>query len=204
MMKFMNLQRGMTFVEVIVVTAIATVISLAISSAISLLYEYNAYSFAQSAQVEEARRGITRMVRDIREMTYADNGGYPLLVMNEHTIGFFSDIDRDESVEYVEYVLASTTLEKFVYNATGTPPTYSTSTGPEEIFILSDYVQNINQGTTTFTYYDVSGNPAGATTTVADIRYVEAKVIVNVDPIRDPGEFMLRSSAALRNLKDNL
>jgi hypothetical protein len=31
-----------------------------------------------------------------------------------------------------------------------------------------------------------------------------AKIIVNIDPVRDPGEFMLKSSAALRNLKPNL
>ena len=202
-MRFLTTQKGLTYVEMVVVVSLYTIMLLAVSNAISSFYSYNAYTFAQSNQVAEARRGINRMVRDIREMTYADNGAYPLLVMEEHKIGFYSDIDRDNSVEYVEFNLSSTTLEKNIYNSTGTPPAYSTST-IAETHTLSTYVQNLNQATSTFIYYDVNGLEATATSTVADIRYVDVRVIVNVDPIRDPGEFMLRSSAALRNLKDNL
>jgi hypothetical protein len=187
----------------VVVVSLYTIILLAVGNSISSFYKYNAYSFAQSSQVAEARRGINRMVRDIREMTYGDEGSYPLLVMEEHKIGFYSDIDRDDSVEYVEFSVSSTTLEKNIYNATGSPPTYSTST-IAETHTLSTYVQNIPQATSTFVYYDVNGDEATATSTVTDIRYVEVRLIVNVDPIRDPGEFMLRSSSALRNLKDNL
>lgn len=202
-MKFLNSQRGLTYVEMVIVVSIYTIMLLAVSNAISSFYKYNAYSFAQANQVAEARRGITRLVRDIREMTYGDDGAYPLLIMEEHRVGFYSDIDRDNSVEYVEFNLSSTTLEKNIYNATGSPPTYSTST-VAETHILSTYVQNLLQATSTFVYYDVNGNEATATSTVTDIRYVEVRLVVNVDPIRDPGEFMLRSSAALRNLKDNL
>ncbi len=202
-MKILHSQQGMTLIEVIVVSAIYTVTLLALSGAIYSVYTYNAYSFAQASEVAEARRGVTALVRDIREMTYGDNGAYPLSVMEDHRIGFFSDIDRDESVEYVVYELASTTLTKNVYSAAGSPPVYDFVT-PTETILVSEYVQNINQATTTFTYYDGSGQPATGTTLVSDIRYVDARIIVNIDPIRDPGEFMLRSSAALRNVKDNL
>ncbi len=202
-MRFLNSQKGLTYIEMIIVVSLYTIILLAVGNSISSFYKYNAYSFAQSSQVAEARRGINRMVRDIREMTYGDEGSYPLLIMEEHKIGFYSDIDRDDSVEYVEFSVSSTTLEKNIYNATGSPPTYSTST-IAETHTLSTYVQNIPQATSTFVYYDVNGDEATATSTVTDIRYVEVRLIVNVDPIRDPGEFMLRSSSALRNLKDNL
>ena len=196
-------KRGFTFVEVIVVTALFSLLSLAVFNAIASFYKFNAYTVAQAYQVQQARRGMEILVRDIREMTYADDGTFPLAEMEDHRITFYSDIDRDDSVELVIYELASTTLEKYVYNATGTPATYSTTT-PDEVVILSEYVQNLDQGTTTFAYYDTDGLPKTATTTVTDIRYVAARIIVNIDPIRDPGEFMLRSSAALRNLKDNL
>ena len=53
-----------------------------------------------------------------------------------------------------------------------------------------------------FVYYTDMGVPAGATTTVTDIRYVQLSVIVNIDIVRDPGQYMLRSSASLRNLKE--
>jgi hypothetical protein len=99
----------------------------------------------------------------------------------------------------VTYTLQGTTLVKKVYNATGSPPTYNLTT-PQETQTLSEYVQNALQATPIFVYYDADGNPATAASTVTDIRYISLSIIVNIDPIRDPGEYMLRSSAALRNL----
>ncbi len=173
----------------------------AIMQSVGVFYRYNAYALAQAQQVNQARRGMDVLVRDIREMTFADDGTFPLSIMEPHRIGFYSDIDRDDSVEYVEIELASTTLEKRIYNAVGNPPVYDAIA--DETHILSTYVQNFDQGTSTFFYFNSEGAPATATTTVTDVVYVEAQIIVNIDPIRDPGEFMLRSSAALRNLKEN-
>jgi len=197
-----NTSAGLTFVETIVVVAITTILIMAVGGAISSLYRNNAYTFAQTSEVVYAREGVERMVRDIREMTFGEDGSYPLFLMDQNQIGFYSDIDRDDSVEYVEFSLDGLTMTKRIYNATGSPPTYSTSSVDSTI-IISDFVQNVTQGIPIFTYYDESGNAAGATTTVTDVRYVQVALIVNVDPIRDPGEFMLRSSAALRNLKSN-
>jgi prepilin-type N-terminal cleavage/methylation domain-containing protein len=194
--------RGLTLVETIVTVALFTILMTAVMGTISSFYRYNAYTLAQAYQLSNARRGVEFLIRDIREMTFADDGTFPLAVMDDHRIGFYSDIDRDDSVEYVEYELSSTTLMKRVYNATGTPPTYDTMS-PDEVFTLSEYVQNEIQGADTFIYFDGIGQPAVATTTVTDIRYIEVQVIVNIDPVRDPGQFMLRSSAALRNLKSN-
>jgi type II secretory pathway component PulJ len=193
---------GFTLIEAIVVVVIYTFVMFAIMQSIVVFYRYNAYSMAQSYQVNQARRGMDILIRDIREMTYADDGTFPLAVMEDNLIGFYSDIDRDNSVEYVEYELASTTLVKRIYGATGNPPVYGST--PEATHILSEYVQNLNQSTSTFYYFDTSGNIATATSTVTDIVYVAAQIIINIDPVRDPGEFMLKSSAALRNLKENL
>ncbi|MFZ2252539.1 MAG: hypothetical protein WAW13_00025 [Minisyncoccia bacterium] len=192
---------GFTLTETVVVVALFTIIMLAIMESIASFYRLNAYTIAQAYQVDNARRGVEQMVRDLREMTYADNGTFPLTRVEDYRTGFYSDIDRDNSVEYIEYSLASTTLYKKVFNATGSPLTYSTTT-PESTTTLSEYVQNEIQNIPIFVYYDINGNPATATTTVTDIRYVEVSVIVNIDPIRDPGQYMLRSSAALRNLKN--
>ncbi len=197
-----NRTKGFTLTEAVMTVAIFTLVLFAVFQSIITFYRYNAYSMAQSYQVNQARRGIDLLVRDVREMTFADDGTFPLARMEEHLIGFYSDIDRDDSVEYVEYELSTTTLEKRIYGATGTPPVYSAT--PEETHIISEFVQNIPQSTSTFFYYDTSGNLATATTTVTDIVYVAVQIIVNIDPVRDPGEFMLKSSAALRNLRESL
>lgn len=197
-------QYGMTLVEVLVSTALFTVLMLVVTTGIQQMYRYNAYTFAQAYQVQNARLGMQAFIRDVREMTYADDGTFPLAVMEDHQIGFYSDIDRDDSVEYVEFSYTSTTtISKQIYNATGSPPVYDL-TSPDETLVLSRYVQNDLQATSTFYYYDESGAEVTSGSGITDVRYVEAQIIVNIDPIRDPGQFMLRSSAALRNVKENL
>lgn len=193
--------QGMTLVEAMVAIAIFTMISLVVIESIVTFYRHNAYTIAQANQVMHARRGVELMVRDIREMTYADDGSFPLVEMSDHSISFYSDIDRDDSVELVEYQLASTTLHKYIYDATGFPPVYS-STTPDQTLIISEYVHNLPQGLNTFTYYDENGTETTATSSVTDVRYIAVQTVINIDPERDPGQFMLRSSASLRNLKN--
>ena len=181
--------------------ALFTILSLVLAESIASFYRLNAYTLEQAYQVDHARNGIKQLVQDLREMTFADNGTFPLTVMEETRVGFFSDIDRDDSVEYVEYELVGTTLEKRIFNATGTSPTYDLSE-PETVHIISEYVQNGLQNTPIFVYYDTSGAEASVSTTVTDIVYIGISIIVNIDPIRNPGEYMLRSSASFRNLKN--
>lgn len=193
--------RGFTLVETLIVLAMFVVIITVLTEGIVSFYRLNGYTIAQSYQVDHARRGIDRMITDIREMAYADNGAYPLVKMNTREIGFFSDTEGSDSVEYIEYKLSSTTLYRKVFYATGTPLRYSTTT-PNATSTVSEYVQNGLQSLPIFVYYDTEGNPATGTTTVTDIRYIETNLIINIDPIRDPGQYMLQSSAAPRNLKN--
>jgi type II secretory pathway component PulJ len=196
-------QEGMTLVEMMVLIGIYVVLMLAINMSIFNLYQTNAYSFAQANEIDNARRGVTQWYRDVREMVIGEDGTYPIAVIDEHRFGYYSDTDQDDSVEYVEYVLATTTLSKYTYNATGNPALYDLL-NPDLKEDLSYYVQNINQATSTFFYYDNAGNQLSSTSPIIDVRYIEMQLIVNIDPIKSPGEFMLRSSVAPRNLKDNL
>jgi len=196
-------QSGMTLLELMIAVGIYTVLMLAITTSITTVYQFNAYALEQSNEVDNARRGVTQWNRDVKEMTTGEDGNWPLSVMSEHRLGYYSDTDRDDSVEYVEYVLSSTTLRKFTYNPTGSPATYD-KTSPDQVEILSEYVQNIDQATSTFAYFDNAGNPLASTSPIINVRYLQMQLIVNIDPVRNPGEFMLRSSLAPRNLKDNL
>lgn len=195
--------RGLSFAEMIVVLSLFSILSFVIMNAVASFYRYNAYTVAQSYQVEHARRGVDFLVRDLREMTYADNGAFPLVSMASTSIRFYSDIDRDNSVELVEYELNGTTLYKYIYDAGGTPPSYDTDEADETI-IISEYVQNLLQDQPIFTYHDAAGATMSLPAASTDVRHVDVSIIVNIDPVRDPGEFMLRSSASLRNLKESL
>lgn len=195
---------GMTLVEVIVVLAVYTVLMGAVTTMVSFIYRSNAYTMAQAYEVDTARRGINTWTQDTREMVYGANGSFPVAKMGSTTLGFYSDVDRDTLVEYVEYRISTTTLFKLVYNPVGSPPTYPNTT-PEQVFILSEFVQNIGQGVPVFQYFDRNGALLNSTSSLlTDVRYIKAQLIVNIDPVRSPGEFMLKSSIAPRNLKDNL
>ena len=196
-------EQGFTLTEALVVTAMFALLMYVMMDSIAAFYRHNAYSIAQSYEVATARRGVETLVQDMREMTYADDGTFPLATTSANLIGFYSDIDKDDSVEYVEYEIVANELIKRTFNAAGDPPTYSTTT-PDQTFIISEYVQNVDQATSTFSYYDENGSSTDSSSLITDIRYIEVQIIVNVDPGRDPGEFMLRSSAAPRNLKENL
>jgi prepilin-type N-terminal cleavage/methylation domain-containing protein len=196
--------RGFSLVEAIVVIALFTVLLMAITYSVAQIYKLNSATLEQANEIEFARRGLFTWIRDAREMTLGANGAFPLVRAENHRVGFYSDIDKDQSVEYVEYVLATTTIRKFTYEATGTPAVYATTT-PARVDILSEYIQNIPQGQTTFRYYNDAGTLiANPQAQISDIRYIRMNVIVNIDPARSPGEFMLQGSAVPRNLKENL
>lgn len=196
--------KGFTLVETVVVIGLFTLLSGLIFFSVFTLYRNNDYNIAQSYEVEHARKGLQTWLGDAREMIFADNGSFPVVRIEPNRFGFYSDIDKDNSTEYTEYVISTTTLYKYTFEATGTPPVYNLVT-PSKVEIISEYVQNILQGTSTFAYFDGSGQLLSSTSTLlTDIRYIEMRMIVNIDPIRTPGEFFLRGGVAPRNLKDNL
>lgn len=205
MIKVKTSQSGMTLVEMVIVVGLFGLLTTMIFGAAQFFYQTNGYTVAQASEIDHARRGVTTLTRDLREMTYSENGSYPVNEMEEHLVGFYSDIDKDSNVEYVRYELdaGGTDFYKRVYNPAGNnPPTYDL-TSPDEEILMSEYVQNRDQSLSTFIYYD-SNNNVVSSAQLADVRYIEAQIIVNIDPIRSPGEFILRTAVAPRNLKDNL
>jgi prepilin-type N-terminal cleavage/methylation domain-containing protein len=199
-----HINPGFTLVEMIMVIALNTILIAVISTSIVSLYKNHGYTYAQSNEIDAARKSISDWMRDAREMTPAANGAFPIVTVEPQRFGFYSDIDRDYGVEYVEFALVGTNLYRYTYNPIGYPATYNTA-APDETVLLSEYVQNLSQGEVTFNYYNNVGallvSPAAM---ISDVRYIEMRVIVNIDPLRSPGEFMLKGSVAPRNLKDNL
>ncbi len=195
---------GMTLVELVMIIGISTVLLLAITASVVNLYQVNGYNIAQAYEIDNARRGLQDWLGDVREMSYGDTGTFPIAVMENNRIAFYSDVDDEPSIEYVVYEHTGTNLHKRTYKGAGNPIVYDL-VNPVKTELLSEYVQNLNQSLPTFYYYDTDGvllNPTLSPFT--DVRYIEVQIIVNIDPIRSPGEFLLRSGVSPRNLKDNL
>jgi Tfp pilus assembly protein PilW len=192
-----DMQRGYTIVEMLVVIATSALVLGSITASILTFYRTNTNTLEQAVQVDEARRGVDRLVRDLREAAYADDGSYPLVALSSTSVTFYSDIDRDASVERIRYWLDGSVLRKGITEATGTPPAY---TSGEQVSVISEYVRNSTQGLPVFTYRNASSTEVAAGTATSTIVSVGAQIVVNVNQDRLPGEFTLRSTATFRNL----
>ena len=190
--------RGMTFIEMLIVLAIASVITVAIADSVLYFYRANGSSLEESYQIQSGQNGMGALVHDLREATYGDDGSYPLASIASSSVTFYADVDRDLSVERVHYELNGTQLTRTVTNATGTPPTY---TGPAATSTVSNYVRNFSDNVPVFTYYDKDGVQVTDPAHIADITSVTINIIVDVTQLHLPGEFTLRSGATLRNLR---
>ncbi len=192
--------RGFTLIETIVTIAIFGSIMVLISSSILYFYRAHNYTIEQSFAIESARRGIEVMVREIREVTYSDTGAYPVVSAGLQSFSFYSDVDKDSNVEKIRYFLDGTSFKRGSIKASGNPLVYNA--GDEEISVLSDNVRN--DTVPIFHYYDQNGAEIINLSNVTSIALVSVDLMVNVTLSRAPDEFILRSSANLRNLKINL
>lgn len=185
------------------------IFTLAMSLLVSfVIYVYRAYgyNFEQIAAINEARKGIETMVKEIREARYGEDGSYPLGEAGNLQLIFYSDVDKDENVERVRYFLEGTNFKKGVVEPTGDPPQYILS--GEVVDTLSAYVRNAT--TPIFIYYngdwpiDVVNNPLPTLTRLTETKLMHFYLRINVDPNRPPDNFELESDVQIRNLKTNL
>lgn len=184
-------------IETLVWIAVFTSAMLALTSALLYFYRTSNYAIQQETATASAQRGIDLMVRTIREASYGSSGAYPIVSMGANDLKFYADIDDDPGIEEVHYSTSGTTLQKGVIDPTGDPPVY---TGAEQTSVVSDYVRNVAQGASLFTYYDLNGTQMSDMTRIGDVRFVEVHLLIDVDVSKTPTPLELRSSAAMRNL----
>lgn len=205
--KKLNNQTGVSLVETLIVIFAFALIMVSLNQFILSGYRAYNYNFQQTAAINEARRGIETMVKEIREAKSGDDGSYPLVEAGDSEFIFYSNIDSDSATERVRYFLDGTSLKKGVTEPSGDPPQYNTAN--EKVATLSQYVRN-GASTPIFTYYngdwpgDTTHNPLPTLTRLSDTKLMDVKLIINIDPSRPPNNFTLESDTQIRNLKTNL
>ena len=202
-MQRFNRQQGLSFVEMLITIAIFTIVIGVVVGSILVFYRGNTFAVEQAFAVESARRGVEIMVRDIREASFSDEGQYPIVNVDNYSMLIYSDIDRDDDVERVRFFLSTTTNQfiKVTTNSTGTPPTYDG--GDASTSTIADNVRNDEEGSDIFEFFDSAGAEVTNFSNITDIVFVRVSLVVNINPIRLPNEFTIRSSATIRNLKTN-
>lgn len=193
--------KGFTLIETLVVLAIFIIVLGALVSSIRFFYRSNTHALEQSFAINSARIGVERMVKDIREAAFSDEGSYPVISMATSSFSFYSDIDEDIFVEKVRYFLDGTDLNRGIIDSSGDPLAYDDNN--EVISLVSDNVRNNSESVVLFTYYNASGTEMTNMASTTDLRFVTVEVVVNVNPTRLPNNFSLRSSATLRNVKES-
>lgn len=99
--------KSFTLIETIVTIFIFTLMLGAVSSFIVMTYRTQSYTWQQSIVIDEARRGIETMVKEIREAKEGEDGSYPIEKAEDKEFIFFSDIDDDGEIERVRYFLGT-------------------------------------------------------------------------------------------------
>lgn len=97
--------RSFTLIETIVAIAVFILALGVVSSLILMAYRTQSYSWQQSAAIDEARRGVETMVKEIREARPAETGNFPIEKAEDKEFIFYSDIDNNGKTERVRYFL---------------------------------------------------------------------------------------------------
>lgn len=100
--------KSFTLIETIVTIAVFVIIMGAVFASVLMLYRTHSYAWQQSLAIDEARRGIKIMVKEVREAKPGDDGSYLIEKAGDKEFIFYSDIDKDGDTERVRYFLAST------------------------------------------------------------------------------------------------
>lgn len=94
-------------VEMLVVIFVFTLIMGAASQSILMLYRTQSFTMDQSRAINEARRGVDSMAKEIRQANYGEDGAYPIELAADKEFIFYSDIDADGKTERVRYYIAT-------------------------------------------------------------------------------------------------
>ncbi len=199
-----NKNRGVTLTEIIVVSAIFSVIAVAVGNFGSNIFNFNASAQSNLTAQSEGRRLLKTMVKELRSVSPSSVGSYALSQVGTSSLIFYSDVDDDGLKERIRYFLNGTTLQRGSVKPEGSPLVYDLN--DEKIVTLATGV--VNGSTPIFEYFDQSytGSSPALTQPVqaTSVRLIKINLILNKDSNKSGGPINLTSQVTLRNLKDNL
>jgi len=99
--------KGFTAIEALISIMIFSLATGVITGFIFLSYRTHNYAFEESTAINEARRGVEMMTREIRAAKTGDDGSYPIERADDKQFIFYSDIDKDGETERVRYFLGT-------------------------------------------------------------------------------------------------
>ena len=191
-------------VEIVVATAIAAVIFMAVFDFGNGIFSFNSNAQKNLSAQSDGRRVLKSIVKELRSTSPSSLGSYPIALASSTAVTFFADIDNDAYKEQIRYFLSGKDLKRGVIKPSGYPLSYNPAN--EQI---SNLIGDINNGATPiFDYFDSNytgtSTPLSQPVQVAKVRLIRITVKIEKDPNKLLGPIIITSQVFLRNLKDNL
>jgi len=191
---------GFTLIELIIAVAILAIITVAISLLFINLYKEQASDVARIKRIDTASKTIEMMSGEIRKMNRAENGIFPLEVVQEQALVFYSDVDNDGLTERIEYSLNGTALERKLIEP-GDSLDYS---GTETIAVIAGGIRNGTEPI--FKYYDEnytgSEDPMSEPISVTSVKIIEIILDINADEKYLSSPLRMETKIHPRNLRN--
>lgn len=205
-MKAAKLGSGLTLIEILVATVILGLLGAGLLTLQFILGKNQTLVISNYLSVDEANSHMAAFIREIRSARSGDNASYPLEVVDDNEIVFYSDVDYDGATERVRYTLSGTQFSRGVVEPTGFPVTYPV--GQEKVKELTN---NIRNGVTPVFYYynsdwpsDTINNPLVQNQRLSQTRTVRIYLRLNQKANDPDSDYILESSSQIRMLKENL
>ncbi len=106
--------KGFTIIETIITIVVFSLIMGVVFAFVTMAYRTHGYTWQQSTAINEARKGIETMVKEIRMARPGEDGSYSIEKAEDKEFVFYSDIDNDGNVEKVRYFLGTVNLDSQV------------------------------------------------------------------------------------------
>jgi prepilin-type N-terminal cleavage/methylation domain-containing protein len=199
----LNQSSGFTLVEVLVSVMVLGLLAIAIATFQKNIFIQNVFLQNSFFAEMEARTALKKMIAEMRTMTSAGTGAYPIALADNHDLTFYADLNNDGLKERIRYFLASSTLMRGQTAPSGLPLTYVDAN--EKILPA---VHNVSTSTDIFSYYNKfyegTSSPLMAPINIPDIRLVQLSLKIDADPNHSPTAMTFTSEVSIRNFKDNL
>lgn len=187
--------QGYTLMEMLVAIGVFVLVMVMSGDFIITTFRTLRYGSEFDTAVENARRAVEVISREIRGANLSDRGDYPIALADGQDLVFYSDIDYDNDFDRVRYYVNNRTLYKSVTQ----PGALRDYSGAAVTTPIASYLNNIAQPA--FRYYDGS---VAETADLDSIRLVRVHLLFNVTPGVAPDDILVETDVHLRNLKSNL
>lgn len=209
-MRCLRAHTGFTLIEIIVVVAVLSLVMIGIYLFFTNVFRLSREFNNAMATQQELNTTLKEFAREVRTMTMSEGGAYPIQEASSTSFTFFTDYDKDGTIERVRYFYSTTTgaLMKGIIEPVG--GIYSAAS--ETISTRVSYVTTTATTTPMFTYYGSSYDGVGTTTPLStpvdipSIRHIRAYVVIipGGPNQRATSTVVFSTQVTPRNIKDNL